>query len=52
MMTVNLDDIAILNIFGVDNRCSIDGISKSKFINLLQNAEFTEKREYYETKKK
>ena len=34
MMSVKLNDIAILNIRGVDNCCIINGISKSKALNL------------------
>ena len=36
MMFINLDDIAILNKSSVDNRCNINGISKSKSVNLLK----------------
>ena len=36
MMSINLNDIAILNICGIDYRCIINGISKSKAINLLK----------------
>ena len=45
MISINLDDIAILNIRGVDYRCVVNGISKSKTVNLLQNADLSEKRE-------
>ena len=41
MMSTNLDDIAILNINGVDYRCIISGISKSKTVNLLQTADLS-----------
>ena len=34
MMSVKLNDIAILNIRGVYNCCIINGISKSKAVNL------------------
>ena len=37
MMSMNLSDIAILNIKGSDYHCIITGISKSEAINLLQN---------------
>ena len=41
--TVNLSDIAILNIKGSDYCCIISLISKNEAINLLQNADLTEK---------
>ena len=40
---LNLSDIAILNIKGSDYCCIISLISKNEAINLLQNADFTEK---------
>ena len=43
MMSVNLRDIAILNIKGSDYCCIISFISKNEAINLLQNADLTEK---------
>ena len=43
IMSVNLNDIAILNIKGSDYRCIISLISKAEAINLMQNADFTEK---------
>ena len=43
MTSLNLRDIAILNIKGSDYRCIISLISKSEDINLLQNANLTEK---------
>ena len=43
MMAINLGDIAILNISGIDYCCNINEISKSEAINLLQNADLTEK---------
>ena len=43
MMSVNLSDIAILNIKGSDFRCIISLISKNKAINLLRNADLTGK---------
>ena len=36
MMSINLNNIAVLNIFGVDYRCTINGISRSEAINFLQ----------------
>ena len=42
-MSVNLSDIAILNIKGSECCCFISLTSKHKTINLLQNAYLTEK---------
>ena len=39
MMSMNLDNITILNIHGVDYHCIISGISKIETVNLLQNAD-------------
>ena len=44
MISVNLSDIAILNVQGSDCGCIITSISKNEAINLLQNADLTEKR--------
>ena len=41
MMSMNLSDIAILNIKGSDYRCIISLISKNEAINLMQNADLT-----------
>ena len=43
MISINLSDIAILNIKRSDYRCIISLISKSEAINLMQNADLTEK---------
>ena len=43
MMSINLIDIAILNIHGVDYRCIIHGISKIEAMGLLRNANLNEK---------
>ena len=43
MMFMNLSNIAILNIDISDYRCIISLISKYEAINLLQNADLTEK---------
>ena len=43
MMSVNLSDIAILNIKGSDYRCAVSLISKNMAITLLQNTDLTEK---------
>ena len=37
MISMNLNDFAILNIRGSDYRCIISGISKNDAINLMQN---------------
>ena len=44
IMSMNLDDIAILNINGADYRCVIAGTSKTEVINLMQNIDFSEKK--------
>ena len=43
MMSINLSDIAILNIKNTDYCCVISGISISKAINLMQNIDLTGK---------
>ena len=43
MMSINLSDLAVLNIKYSDYRCSISLISKNETIKLLQNADLTEK---------
>ena len=45
MMSINLSDIAILNVKDSDYRCSISLISKNESINLMQNADLTENSE-------
>ena len=45
MMSMKLSNIAISNIKGSDYCCIISSISKNEAINLLQNAELTEKSE-------
>ena len=45
MMSVNVSDIAILNIKGSDYYCIISLICKNEVIKLLQNADLTEKSE-------
>ena len=42
MISMNLDDIAILNIEGSDYHCIISLISKNETRNLMQNADLTE----------
>ena len=41
MMSINLNDIAVLNIHGVGYRCNIYGISKSDAVNLLKSPDLT-----------
>ena len=43
MMSINLNDIVILNIKGADYCCIINRISKSEVVNLLQNTDLSEK---------
>ena len=43
MISLNLSDIAILNIKGSDSRYIIILISKNETIHLLKNADLTEK---------
>ena len=47
MMSINLSDIAILNITGSDYHCIISLVSKNEAVNLLQNVDLTEKVEHY-----
>ena len=39
MVSININSIAVLNIYGVDHRYFIVGITKSEAINLLLNAD-------------
>ena len=43
MMSINVSDIAILNIKGSNYHCIISLISKNEAINLMQNADLTKK---------
>ena len=43
MMSINISDIAILNIEGSDYRCIISLFSKNEAIKLMQNADLTDK---------
>ena len=38
MLSVNISDISIIAVKGVDYHCVIDNISKSEAINLLKNS--------------
>ena len=42
-MSMNLSDIAILNIRSADQHCIISRISKNNAINVMQNADLTKK---------
>ena len=44
MMSMNLNDIAILNVQGIDYCCIINRISKSETIGLLINSRLYKKR--------
>ena len=43
MMSMNLSNIAVLNIKGSDYGCIISGISKTGAMNVIQNINLTEK---------
>ena len=45
MMSINLNNIAILNIFSIDYCCITNGIGRSEAKKSLQNTNLTEKRE-------
>ena len=47
MISVNLSDIVILNIKGSYYLCIVSLISKNEALNLMQNADLTEKKEHY-----
>ena len=49
VMSMNLNNIAILNIKEFDYRCIISLISKNEAINLMHNADLTKKPEHYKT---
>ena len=51
MISMNLSDIAILNIKGYHYRCIINGFSRSKAMNLMQNTDLTKKAEHYKIEK-
>ena len=46
-LSINLSDIAISNIKGSNYCCIISLSIKNEAINLMQNADLTEKREHY-----
>ena len=43
MLSINLSNIAVLNIEGANYHCIISGISKNETINLMQNIDLIEK---------
>ena len=45
MISINLNNIVVLNIRGFNYGCNTTGISKSDAVNLLQYADLIEKRE-------
>ena len=44
MMSLNLNDIAILSVHDIDYCCIINGISKSGIMGLLRNSSLNQKR--------
>ena len=50
MIPINLKEIAILNIRGIDYRCIINGIRKSETANLLQIAHLARRGDDFEIK--
>ena len=50
MISMNLSNIAILNIKGSDYRCISSLIRKNETTNLIQNADLTEKLDHYKSK--
>ena len=49
MMSMNLSDIAIINIKGSKYWCNISRIRKNEVINVMQNTDLTIKVEDYKT---
>ena len=47
MMSVNFNDVAVLNIEGIAYHYIINGISKSEAINLLKDTNLTKKVGHY-----
>ena len=47
MMSINLNDIVILNITGSDYHCIISLVSKNEAVNLLQNVDLNKKVKHY-----
>ena len=51
MMSMNLSNIAILNVKGFNYHCIITGISKNEAINLMQNTDLTKKSRILQNRK-
>ena len=49
MISMNFNDIAILNIHGIEYCCVISGISKNEAVNLLQNADLSQNVDHCKT---
>ena len=47
MISMNLNNIAILNIHGFDYHCIVNGISKKGVKNILQKADLSKKLDYH-----
>ena len=47
MLSLNLSDIALLKIHGVDFRCTIIGISENEAVSLLQEAHLNKTLKHY-----
>ena len=52
MISVNLSNIAIINIHGANYRCIVSRIRKSEAINLMQNIDLSGKSRTLENTKK
>ena len=50
-MSMNVNDIAILNVHGVNYHCIINGIIKCETINLLKNVDINQKCGSYKIQK-
>ena len=47
MMSMKLNNIAILNIHGFDYHCIVNGMSKKGVVNILKKADLSKKLDYY-----
>ena len=47
VLMMYMNDVNFLKIHIVDNRCIINGISRSEVVNLLQNVDLNKKVDYY-----
>ena len=48
MTSADINNISMINIYGVEYRCVICRISKIKVINLLRNSDLIEKMDHYD----